>query len=493
MWLLFVCIVGCSEKSEPTISQTCCLKDSVTFVGEKELKYIKPYHWHQEFLLSVINGQLIEYTIRGEIVNRVRLPNFASKILDFCPLSRDSIFLLTDANCILLTNIEGGLQKTWFLGELKGKYIGAHSTEFPFVVENGMAYFYQFPDITTDTKENLDLYFNTNRETIYSLSMDSVVSNDFGGYPPELKINDRYVAWPNRIFGHDNYLVYSFQHSDSIIVVDQTKGLSKSYRVSSNYFHENSLFDIKKVYDYNYINRYDAENSRFGTMVYDKFRRQYYRVLQHAISYYNTDNTNNRSIDKPFSILVFDESFQKTKEVIFPPKKCDFRRIVPTPEGVLIGDYSSFVENKDSEKSMKYIYFSTLLALISCSSKNETEIFSDKFKTFLSSKFNHDLPLNRQVYFVAPASSCGGCLRKLLDKFSEHQSSKDFFLVIDKEKVKMLRDVKGNILIDDKNSIERAGLNISSATLIVSEGKTVQKIFSVTPLNADSLDYYIQF
>lgn len=78
-------------------------------------------------------------------------------------------------------------------------------------------------------------------------------------------------------------------------------------------------------------------------MFYDKFRNFFYRVFVHkpdTIVDFKLNSTNsernNQYYGRKFSIIIYDEKFNKLNEVVMEPGKYDFKRIKIIPQGILL-------------------------------------------------------------------------------------------------------------------------------------------------------------
>lgn len=347
---------SCSQKNNNSYWHSKFLVDSFSINVENRIKYLKPYSAISGYALILTNKSILEYSFSTKKILKIKLPRHQGEIIDFFPVNNDSIYYLTDNNIIILSDTVGNQKHIWSIKGLGQNYINIFS-EFPFVVNKNKAYFYQYPDLIVNTPKNLAIYLETNRETIYDLEKDSIISNDYGTYPNDLKKNNKYIFNPIRTIAKNDNLVYSFPHSDSIYICDYLNKKNRSTAVHSSKFSENSLFDFSKINDLNYISKYLTENSRYGLMIYDKYRQKYYRVLNHYIEYYNGDNTINKWIDKPWTLIILNEKFEKIKEIEFPGKKFDFTTIIPTDMGVLIGDYKAFIIDNSKEKKYEIYSF----------------------------------------------------------------------------------------------------------------------------------------
>jgi hypothetical protein len=78
-----------------------------------------------------------------------------------------------------------------------------------------------------------------------------------------------------------------------------------------------------------------VEEFRYKNVLFDEYRRKYYRICLHSLNYENGETVNLYE-DKPWSIIVLNEQFDVLNEYLFPQRKYDFQNVVITRSGLLI-------------------------------------------------------------------------------------------------------------------------------------------------------------
>jgi hypothetical protein len=98
-----------------------------------------------------------------------------------------------------------------------------------------------------------------------------------------------------------------------------------------------------KPFDGNAMNnvdnmRYESEEPLYHKVMHDQYRKLYYRIALHRQKYQGPDGSNLALYQKPWSIVVFDENFQKLGEQDFEAKQF-------FPKDVFIGKEGLYISN----------------------------------------------------------------------------------------------------------------------------------------------------
>ncbi|MEB2785527.1 DUF4221 family protein [Algoriphagus persicinus] len=141
-------------------------------------------------------------------------------------------------------------------------------------------------------------------------------------YPKEYigKATTNHHSFLCRAFVEGRYWVHSYPLLDSVYLYDTNYKYLGSKYAGSSFFE--GFVELEKGTPHNEQFIYIIENSSYARVIYDKYRKLFYRVtligrkLDTSIDESSMDNSRNQ-----FSIVVFDENFQKIKEVLFPSKK----------------------------------------------------------------------------------------------------------------------------------------------------------------------------
>jgi len=229
-------------------------------------------------------------------------------------LTKDSIFLsLENKNELLLINRNGDILMKYnfkIKNNSKPFYIYNYSA-FPLVIKDSLVFTYHYFENETEIN-NLPNYFSSPRELVFNLHDSLNLKYKMGKFPTSYIDADFSEMNPQRTFGHDKYVLYSFEASDSIFIYNSNGIIVKSLALNSNMFNQNTRLNTENIMKENYFNeiiKYTVENDRFANMVYIPEKNVYVRALKRGVSYSNNNGTKNRVEDCPWFILVYNENF----------------------------------------------------------------------------------------------------------------------------------------------------------------------------------------
>lgn len=126
-----------------------------------------------------------------------------------------------------------------------------------------------------------------------------------------------------------------FAASDSLFVMENGRVIS-SYSCKSRYMTQRHPYPDDSLGHFSYLEQYDVVEPRYRFLIYDPYRKYYYRIVHHTLPYEQPGGmTVNDYLDKPWSLMILNENFEILDEVIFDPKK--FKpRVFPAKDGLLI-------------------------------------------------------------------------------------------------------------------------------------------------------------
>lgn len=267
----------------------------------------------QFHFLSTTSKYLKSYTTKGSIIDSINLTSLPT-INDIYVLTKDSIFLsLENKNELLLINRNGDILMKYnfkIKNNSKPFYIYNYSA-FPLVIKDSLVFTYHYFENETEIN-NLPNYFSSPRELVFNLHDSLNLKYKMGKFPTSYIDADFSEMNPQRTFGHDKYVLYSFEASDSIFIYNSNGIIVKSLALNSNMFNQNTRLNTENIMKENYFNeiiKYTVENDRFANMVYIPEKNVYVRALKRGVSYSNNNGTKNRVEDCPWFILVYNENF----------------------------------------------------------------------------------------------------------------------------------------------------------------------------------------
>jgi hypothetical protein len=277
-------------------------------------------------------------------------------ISDFIVLTFDSIiFLGRDKNISIISDASKYIYDlTDTIPVYRNMYeIGSFYT-YPFAVIEDNILVYNFPSEPLDSKPKLLKYFSTCRDTRLKLVDNQLrITGTCGKYPDNFKENNFYVYSPIRTIGADAKIIYSFDNSTEIFIYEYKTNTYIKKSLDSPGFSPNQPFEYSKIFDYNYISKYLTESDRFGNMIYDPFKKLYYRISAKGIKFENDNGTVNKFTDKPFNVLIYDIDFNLKNTINFPSLVYDYRNIFFSKEGIVL-----ITANNDLNTKRKMYVFS---------------------------------------------------------------------------------------------------------------------------------------
>lgn len=117
---------------------------------------------------------------------------------------------------------------------------------------------------------------------------------------------------------NDSISIYSSKIDPNLYLYNRNSNKVDTFSIKSNYHTD--------ISDISYENRDDAVKKiehlevspTYEAIIFDKFRKLYYRFYNHAQEKVNPDGTFNSYGDKQYSLLIFDENFNKKNEILLP-------------------------------------------------------------------------------------------------------------------------------------------------------------------------------
>lgn len=162
-------------------------------------------------------------------------------------------------------------------------------------------------------------------------------------YPKEL-YGSNYI-WGDPIFTQVFYdvvptgkgsfkIIFSYPVSHSVYLSDGFKEQNRVQKYAgSNYAGTIKSLDDKKISSKELRDNF-MKNDMYGAILYDKYRKVYYRFLRRAVK--ESDNKFNLK-DKPIAVIVYDNQFNYLGETdLGPAKECHWENSFVTKEGLNI-------------------------------------------------------------------------------------------------------------------------------------------------------------
>lgn len=286
------------------------------------------------FNLDENNSSLVMYDyISANRIKKIKIP---SNIMGFLVHSLDSIFLLTYMDNILyLSDTSGVIKNRWYLSfhihdSIKYEAWANNFMRLHYI--NNKLYLYTLPMVKLKDKVKFPVL------TIFTFLGDSIIAEKKLLYFTKKYFDFKYMTYfPYISVNHDNDIIVSYEIEDSLYVINN-KYLENKYFSKSNFIDSFKVFDNDKWINKQYNKNYHIEAPTYGQVIYDKYRKLYYRIVKHSQLALNKDGSKNDFFDRSWSILVFDSNFKLLKEVYMHPKKYRFNDLILTIDGLLISN-----------------------------------------------------------------------------------------------------------------------------------------------------------
>jgi hypothetical protein len=144
-------------------------------------------------------------------------------------------------------------------------------------------------------------------------------------------------------FNEKNHMVFSFPADHNIYeVVSPDSAIITHYAGSKHIDTITSFSQPGEIKNRNVVNKYFSTTSSYSTLIYDKYRKCYYRIADLAIKSY-AQGFKERSV-KPFTIIMLDSNFNIVGETPIPHLSHSRISFLVTEKGLLLRKY-----DKDDE------------------------------------------------------------------------------------------------------------------------------------------------
>ena len=321
-------------------------------------------------LFSVFNTDTMEYlVVENEYKNSIQFysletlkkvheividrtgKNGVNKLRGFTVISLDSILVydkLTLYNVLLVDKKSKVLDRINMTSNMSsGASLMNHSsiTRSPDIYYRNKIYFFVYPNIK---KEKMKFEYVFDLHTKEQRFMDNIMQPEI--YSGKLWGSVHNLA--SRIKGPKDLFIYSWAIDPYIRVTNFTT-VDTMYLAKSNYISE-----IKPYNGTDNYMKYFIETPLYGSIIWDKYRKVYYRFAHSGIPYTSPDTGLPQSDEnKVTSIIILDEDFEVIGETLLQPTyKYFVRDWFLSKEGLFISN--SHFENPEINEG--YMSFSKL-------------------------------------------------------------------------------------------------------------------------------------
>jgi len=236
------------------------------------------------------------------------------------------------------------------LDKKDSKIVPSSSKQFPFIYNGDkLSFFCVYSDLFLNNITTIKKYFSLNNTITINISDTKCTYYTFGHFPANYQKGNTYADYFFYNCMNDvGELIYSFSANDSIFVYSENGEFIKQYEAKSKYSKEFLPYDLSKRLDLNYKRQYVFSNDWYTNIVYDKYRKLYYRFYKKEVSYLNDKNKIRKPNEIPWSLIVLDKNFNKINEIDINPAKYSLKHLIPMKEGVYVGHpYEEDIKNNN--------------------------------------------------------------------------------------------------------------------------------------------------
>lgn len=175
----------------------------------------------------------------------------------------------------------------------------------------------------------------------------------FSAAGPDPEHHKALGKWPLHVKDPDNFaldlmpklsrpfgdtIFYSFYSDPHVYAFDIGALKATAVALPADAYTTFSPMQLSMLSDISATSVFGVENSLYGGLTYDPFRKVIYRIVLHALPLEREDGMEHLMEDKPWSIQIIDARTMKELGEAAIPDAATYlpRAVYPTPEGVLI-------------------------------------------------------------------------------------------------------------------------------------------------------------
>lgn len=157
------------------------------------------------------------------------------------------------------------------------------------------------------------LFYKTHKPICrVNLKFEKIVSSSiFGIYPPNYIETGKnfYDYFPNICLGENNLIILSYG-ADNELYIFKDSTLIKSVECKSKYIKKFNDISDSQFKNFSFLKKYLFEEPRYIKLIYNPFKKQYYRIVKHKF-----DIEDNTIKNKYWSLLILDDQFTTLDEI----------------------------------------------------------------------------------------------------------------------------------------------------------------------------------
>lgn len=319
--------------------------DSVTPTESNFLKIYNVGGLEQLVFLNYLDNTLIFYDYQtGAVSNKLYFPTkgpgYLGELESFEIINEDSIFVVSAAIHAGFYDWQGKLLSKIEKVDYNIKLTPLTTSGNPPVLHENKLY--QSGFFLGSRDHNITMVSSLEKDSSYSIyQIPEIYRQGFWG-PGEY---DMHFHCYNQELG---LFIYSFPQSTNIFVTNH-KGKNEEYYGGSKYFGEIFPISSKQLTSYEEVMDLTLVRPIFQEIIYDKYKKVYYRIAEHALSEIEAEAISDPYLPgvRDFSIVVFDADFNKVGESnVFKRGQYDSRIFFVNTNGLQIKKLDREAEDK---------------------------------------------------------------------------------------------------------------------------------------------------
>ncbi len=153
-----------------------------------------------------------------------------------------------------------------------------------------------------------------------------------------------FLRWLNLFSIKDDSLILSSQFDDEVIILD---AISNNYRIINLSNQNDKITRLPENSTNQAWVEHAASNTHRFAFLFDKYRKVYYRFLWEGTKQNVNENSNNKMLDKPLSLEIYNENFQLLEKVKLQNYKYRINSWFIIENGLYISPTHPSMKNQD--------------------------------------------------------------------------------------------------------------------------------------------------
>ncbi len=353
--LLLLLLLSCNKKinSVNFIPAKIYEFNSPKYIGADRIFLIED-EYDTKIVHSQVNlNQIIINSIKNNKTDTIKIK---SNLFweNYYYLNNDSIFLINRHNGIIyLINSKNELIDNWqvplFIDSVR--YVIYISRQCDIVFKNNSLF------LTIIGFKGGDYIYNYYITMDYNLKSKKVTKL-FMRYPDNYSIHHNWSITGDiftNTFLNDDEIIYNFPMNENVFAYSLTENKVKKIILNKSKFIRKfppETFDkLRDKTESDYIYKYWIDKPSYQQLIYDKYRKLFYRIVYHEQQLKDNLNNYNDNFTRNWSIMIFDNSFNFISEQFFEGRKYDPFYIFIIKEGLLL-----VYDDKYKQRNGKMLY-----------------------------------------------------------------------------------------------------------------------------------------